>query len=210
MTTTTTLIDSTNLDDYRAAGGDINSIENDRILRRLVNREVLHCVSSLVSHFAQNEQALSGSDYTIDDVISLCSKYPDNSDAIEELQEKIDDLECQADGIDSDAEDCETTDEEHRLLAEAIALRDSATRLQAELDELESEQDDPVEALEHWAVTSWFAKRLANHGAITGEIFDFTIWGRTCSGQSISADGIIANIAAEMQILDGQKHSWKD
>ena len=72
--TTTTLLDSTNLDDYRIAGGDINSPENDRILRRLVDREVLHCMSSLVSHFAQNENALSGSGYSIDDVIELCSK----------------------------------------------------------------------------------------------------------------------------------------
>ena len=82
--------------------------------------------------------------------------------------------------------------------------------LQTERDQLEAEQDNPDEALEHWAVTKWFAEQLAEHGETTGELFDLQIWGRTCSGQSISLDCVIAEIAAEMEILDGQRNSWKD
>jgi hypothetical protein len=66
------------------------------------------------------------------------------------------------------------------------------------------------EALEHWAVSDWFAKKLAEHGEMTGELFNIRIWGRCCSGQAISADGVIAEIAASMQILDGQRHSWAE
>ena len=64
------------------------------------------------------------------------------------------------------------------------------------------------EALEHWIVSDWFAEKLADHGEITGELLGLTIWGRTCSGQTIAADGVVREIAEEMEILPGQKYAW--
>jgi len=53
---------------------DVNSAENQRICDMLVHREVIQCVSSLVSHFAQNENALDGSDYSADDLYPILSQ----------------------------------------------------------------------------------------------------------------------------------------
>lgn len=127
-----------------------DSAVNQRILSRLVEREVLHCISSTVDHFVRHpDSCVGGVDY--DNILSLCSG------------------EFNVDGI----------LEEH-------------------------------EALEHWAVTNWFSAKLAAHGQIVGELLDFDVWGRCCSGQSISQDCVIAEIASEMGILDGQEYSWAE
>ena len=70
--------------------------------------------------------------------------------------------------------------------------------------------EDPytVEALEHWAVTGWAAEKLREKGEMVGELFDLTIWGRTCTGQAIHLDCVWGQIAASMGILAGQAHDW--
>ena len=50
------------------------------------------------------------------------------------------------------------------------------------------------EVLEYWIVTRWFAEKLEAQGEAVAEILDFHIWGRTTSGQSITMDGVIADI----------------
>ena len=47
------LNETTCLSEYSAAGGDCHSAVNQRILSRLVHREVMHCLSCTVSHFLQ-------------------------------------------------------------------------------------------------------------------------------------------------------------
>ncbi len=56
----------------------------------------------------------------------------------------------------------------------------------------------------------YLAARLKEQGEMTGEFFNLTIWGRCTTGQSISMDSVIGTIAAEMQILHGQKNDWTD
>jgi hypothetical protein len=56
-----------------AASINFDSAENQRIREKLVHREVIQCVSSLVSHFAQNENALQGSNYSSDDLYPILS-----------------------------------------------------------------------------------------------------------------------------------------
>lgn len=57
-----------------------------------------------------------------------------------------------------------------------------------------------VEALEHWIVSDYLANRLEENGEmISRDILGLTVWGRTCSGQSISMDGVIGKIAADME-----------
>jgi len=67
------------------------------------------------------------------------------------------------------------------------------------------------EILEHWIVTSWFADKLEEHGEkVIRNFFGLdAIWCRRCSGQAILFDGVIGEIAAEMEILKGQKNEWK-
>ena len=64
----------------------------------------------------------------------------------------------------------------------------------------EGYEDDYIEALEFWIVSDWFAKKLADKGElITLDFLGLTIWGRTCSGQSISMDCVISDIYNEFR-----------
>ena len=62
-------------------------------------------------------------------------------------------------------------------------------------NDMEYEYD---EVYEHWSVSSWLAARLKEYGEVVLEVADFQVWGRRCSGQSISMDSVIQRIAAEL------------
>lgn len=209
--------------EYTAAGGDIHSAENQRILGRLVEREVYHCISSTVSHFLQNQDACcDGIDWE-SDILPLCQgddwetpgEWHANNDADrEQLIEWAMEF-----GIELPNENGELVDEEDDStddLDEAGRLTDDELRKLVvdntgdwkEYCEYFNIDPETVEAYEHWAVSGWFKARLAERGEITGDLLDFDVWGRTCTGQAISLDYVIASIAAEMQILTGQAHDW--
>lgn len=54
------------------------------------------------------------------------------------------------------------------------------------------------EAYEHWLVSGWLANRLKDEGEMIGEICGLTVWGRCCTGQSISMDGVMQKIACDI------------
>lgn len=60
------------------------------------------------------------------------------------------------------------------------------------------ETDDYDEALEHWLVSNWFARKLKDQGEMVGEFMNMNIWGRTCSGQAIICDSVIERIYDEL------------
>ena len=127
--------------------GDVCSVENQRILAKLVTRDVVHCASVMVSELARGEGLDPETEQAL---IDLGSRYVDNE------------------------------------------LFDFTTR----------------DALEHWIVSKSLGLKLGQRGEIVRKFFDFTIWGRTTSGQSISIDSVIVEIALEMEILTGQKYDW--
>lgn len=186
------LLKSTNLTEYQAAGGIALEGENWRILEQLVRREVGNCVSMLVGHFAQNADAIDGSGYSYDDVLDICRQ--DNW----ETPVREDNNFCRVEygqiivKAGDAGDDTESEFDEWRDAAEALGI------------------DEPIthEAYEHWIVSDWFADKLKKHGEITGEFFNLTLWGRCGTGQSIYMDCVIAEIAAEMQILVGQQNDW--
>lgn len=183
--------------------------ENQRICAKLVEREVLHCISATVSHFAQNDSAcVDGVDY--DDVLSLCQKddwetpgryYVENDMDRDDLVDY-----CQRNLLVTLDDDDQTDLDDKALRALVI---DDVSDWQEFCDE-NSIDPEQVEAYEHWAVTSWFKNKLAQNGEIVGELLDFDVWGRCTTGQSISMDEVIWTIANDMEILVGQKHSWAD
>lgn len=166
---------------------------NQLICDQLVRREVGHCVSTLVDHFAKNPEALTGSDYTEDDLYALLS-CDDWESTVTEADGYIAGRET-SDGLGVITVDAGDGPEDVHSWREAAEILG---------------EDDPQrsEALEHWIVSDWFARKLSDRGEMTGELFGLTIWGRTCSGQSISQDGVIREIADEMEILAGQKNEW--
>lgn len=65
--------------------------------------------------------------------------------------------------------------------------------------EFDIDTDDyESDVYEHWIVSNWLASKLAERGEVTGEVCGMTIWGRCCTGQSISLDHVIQQIAAEL------------
>lgn len=224
------LLESACLEDYRLAGGSPHSPTNQRILGDLVHREVVCCVSMLVSHFASNPDTLNGSDYNYDEVLSLCENRPDSSDwGLEKcknfLENKgeplpepnpwdMDREELIETGFASGVEICPpdyynhlTEDNLRKNVIDAIDHEEMG----GIEDWREAVQDcDPDEVYEHWVVSDWLARRLREKGETIGELFNLTIWGRQNSGQAILLDNVIAEIAAEMQILEGQQNDWSE
>lgn len=211
------LNETKNLTDYIAAGGHPDSEVNQRIRRRLVEREVMHNLCQTVQ-FAMKHAENDDDDIDYDDIMSLCGgddweepgrdriSEMDRNDLLEVLGAYGADLP----GVDEDNEDDDAD--------EGGDLSDDQLR-QMLIDEIDgdwqdfcaAERLDPheLDVYEHWAVTSWFKRRLAEHGEVTGELLDFDVWGRTCTGQAIAMDHVIASIAAEMEILEHQRHSWE-
>ena len=71
-------------------------------------------------------------------------------------------------------------------------------------------EEEPQEIFEWWAVSEYlFEKLKAKHEPVL-EYGNIYIWGRTCTGQAILLDGVISEIALEMEILEGQKNEWKN
>lgn len=67
-----------------------------------------------------------------------------------------------------------------------------------------------AEVYEWWAVTGWFGDKLKGHGEIVIESYGKSYWGRCCTGQAISLDGVIGTICYEMGILKGQEYDWSE
>ena len=66
------------------------------------------------------------------------------------------------------------------------------------------------EVLQYFIVNPYFGEKLRDHGEMVMERYGGWIWGRQCFGQAILLDGVVDEIAYDMEILDGQRHSWAD
>lgn len=64
------------------------------------------------------------------------------------------------------------------------------------------------EIYEWWAVSKWFGEKLKEQGCVVIEQYGKSLWGRETTGQAISLDGCIINIAKKMGILEGMEHDW--
>lgn len=64
----------------------------------------------------------------------------------------------------------------------------------------------PAEIFEWWRVSPWLLEKLAAKGQPV--IFHESLWGRCTTGQAILLDSVISEICEDLEILEGQKHSW--
>lgn len=64
------------------------------------------------------------------------------------------------------------------------------------------------EIYEWWAVSKWFGEKLREQGCVVIEQYGKSLWGRETTGQAISLDGCIINIAKKMGILEGMENDW--
>jgi len=169
-----------------------NEMKNQLICKKLVQREIVHCCSQMVWELQMEETSSSNN---LEDL--FCPPLPD-----------IDECELIDDG---------TLDTVVRLRGEEFRYsqetRENHIDHNGELDldgifRQAVADYEPPEVLEHWIVTPWLGAQLKARGEAVGELFDFVIWGRTTSGQSIAWDGVIREIENSMGILVGQKNEW--
>lgn len=66
---------------------------------------------------------------------------------------------------------------------------------------------DYIEVYEHYIVDRYFGARLHERGEIVEEYLGLLLWGRTCTGQSISMDGVIENMVRD---LDDDHWVWRE
>ena len=178
----------------------LNSPTNQDICRRLVNREVYHCVSQLVHHFASRPEA---ADEYYDEVLDLCTKPDYDSAAYDACADlNFDAAAYMLDQYGAYAAPYEPIED---LISR---VRKFAAKDPIEFCELFDIEAYESEAFEHWIVSEFLAEKLREKGEIVGELFGLTIWGRCTTGQAIYIDRVIGEIAHEMGILEGQQYSW--
>ncbi|MEN0109087.1 MAG: hypothetical protein AAF805_00040 [Planctomycetota bacterium] len=192
------------------------ALATERTLDRLVAREVGHNASTLV--YELNQQRVAAASLGIVDALAELTSRDSWQDAFDDAGYLIT-HNSQADYYAVTHDQLREADSYPLAGSRDRYLDDHATPIDADDGELDNWQEaccavdicDPHtrEALEHWIVSDWFAARLAERGEITGELIGLTIWGRTCSGQAISLDGVVREIAQSMEILPGQRHAWE-
>lgn len=67
----------------------------------------------------------------------------------------------------------------------------------------ESYNTEPQEILEWWAVSPWLFEKLREEGEPVIDTFPH-LWGRTTSGQAISADAVITKIQKKTRYAQGE------
>lgn len=154
----------------------------------LVKREVIYCVSHLVSELVSTGGAMSGGNYDLhDQALELCTPVPDYEEAA--IQAGWEDV-TNTDDYPAETQFKDTTDGQgwacsgwEQLCADHDIDADEYAR----------------EIFEHWIVSNWLADRLAAKGErIDKDFAGLTVWGRTTTGQGIASDYVIEQIAAEM------------
>lgn len=200
------------------------SADYQRAVSEFVRREVIYCVSHLVSELAQCPSVYDG-EYSEDLMAVL---YPSRQIAVEDQYRLVVNLDERGEvgvsvyAIDEDGKDGEEVwhlpptawDEASDLdgsenfdptdygcvleyLIERKVIPHSSVILGAAA-EPEMVDDDSAEIFEHWIVTGWLADRLEEKGeAVTRDLLGLTVWGRATTGQAISIDRVICDIYDE-------------
>lgn len=153
--------------------------QNERDLTEFTRREVIYCVSSLVSELARK-----------DDSGTLLEEFPDLfqgapsfgdwtcSECFNCWEGEPDDSECPECKQESDPEPNHTSGGSYISGFEPTEYS---------------------EIYEHWIVSEWLAGKLAGKGeAVEKDFYGLTVWGRSCTGQGIALDGVISEIHKDL------------
>ncbi len=168
---------------------DYDSVENQRIKEKFVQREVLACFSWELGVLLRLKDTTSDEDLpSWEDVQGLyqfvCPECRHGVQSLEGIQSEVD--ERSGELVERNIWTCPSCQE---------------------VSEKEWESE-PQEVYEWWMVSEWFAKKLETHGEPILDWGNHYYWGRTCTGQAILLDHVISEICREEEILVGQKYSW--
>jgi hypothetical protein len=188
------------------------TIDNQRICDKLVSREVVACASPLVSELLEHPDTWRFLGIDEEDMYGLASTIDYEQAARDWV------LDADANQLE-DAFGWDIVDEDpsgdamesfRKQAGDELDKYSAAEFQKFCLDNDINMEDYGREAYEHWIVTSYFADKLKDKGEIVGELFNWHIWGRCTTGQAISMDGVIQQIASDMGILSGQRNEWKE
>lgn len=160
----------------------------------IVKNEVLACASSMVSTILQASDTWRALEIDEDDAYRLAECLDFDEPAAQHIADMdSDDLRDYLESRDVEtAEDAPIEDLRRLALAELAehGARDFCDEFSIE--------PDRMEVYEHWIVSNWLANRLEAAGhPIARDFLGFTIWGRPTTGQSISMDSVILEIARD-------------
>lgn len=120
----------------------------------------------------------------------------DNSEEIEELEEKKDKLEDKQEEIENLLDDA-NDQEENKLIEQYKDLGYEIENIKEEIEDLESEQDQEPEVYQWYIVDDWGGRLLTEINEIVyyNETLDMYLWGVTHCGTSW--DYVLTNIAID-------------
>ena len=157
-------------------------------LKDMINREVHTNASYLIQELSSNEK--------YQDEILEFSTQPDYAASVEYFINFTADYAQLCDILDY----CSIVSRENGL--SAANLRDkvftSIKNKEETCKKLTEEFDldyEYIEALKYWIVSDWLADKLEEQGElVTNNFYNLSIWGRSCSGQSIEIDYVMQTI----------------
>lgn len=183
-------------------------------LKELVDREVLVCVSGLVSDLARMMQHVPGNvqrdlSFDEDDLYRLMVRddwetpaewHIDHDMRREELVDALLSI-GDTDGDGHEERYAEMLEVDLRQELCAMIKDQDLWRQFCEDRGIDPEQN---EAYEHWIVTDWLAARLKEKGEIVGDLGYLTVWGRCTTGQAISMDWVMQQIYKDLTGQEGE------
>lgn len=176
---------------------DYNSIKNQRIKEKFVQREIFTNVSMMVEYIIKKGFEDHDAPFSLEDAENY---YVNNEDYIFELENEKEELEAELEKLETSMRD-DKMDKMEELGKKIIELKDK-------IEDLETEQEEPAEIFEWWLITDWLGHKLKEKGEVIIDDVNHRIWGRSCTGQHILLDSVISKICEDLEILEGQKHEW--
>lgn len=166
---------------------------------RIIQNEVLACATDVVEFILrasqESRELYDDAPFTYDDVEY---GHIDNSDCIEELEEKLDEINAIEPEEPEEKEGESEAEFDARYAAWEIAWNDwddKREEIENEIDKLHDEEEETREIFEWWEVTNWLADDLQELGETVIKGWH-NYWGRTCTGQAISMDSLMDDLYA--------------
>ena len=161
-----------------------------RTLDQMVQREVMCCMSHLVSALGQaygSARTASGELTELtEQAFELCAPIPDYEEAATQAGW----------GVSGENGAYVFDHEIEHQSVQSYPTPESAWQACCEENSIEPYDR---EVFEHWAVTQWLADKLIEAGEkVDTDFGGLNVWARTCSGQGIASDGVIERIYAGM------------
>lgn len=170
---------------------NLNLVENQNILSEFVNSNVFTDVTEIVEYILDTSFSNINAPFNHGDIENY---YIDNSDEILEIEDIFTDIET----YEYKFEEGEISKEDMEYLKELKNIVKNED-LENKLEELRDNDGEFREVLEWWQVSPMLCKKLEEKGEVV--ISHMNYWGRRTTGQRIMLDGVIEEIAEDLELL---------